>query len=189
MKNAIIIHGRPSKDEYYKGTRPNQSNSHWLPWLQQQLLLKDILAQTPEMPRPFKPNYAAWKNVFESFQPSSETILVGHSYGAGFLVRWLTENPNKKVGKVILVAPSLGYGFEDRMEFFNFEIDPEMANHTQGITIVVAKNDRPTIQKAVKELIDTVKKVRLLELETGGHLTFGDMGTDEFPELLTECLK
>ena len=42
MKNAIILHGGPSKKEYYDLNMPSMSNSHWLPWLQAQLLKKDI---------------------------------------------------------------------------------------------------------------------------------------------------
>ena len=90
MKTAIIIHGMPYKDEeYYNPKRPASSNCHWLPWIQKQLLLKDILAQTPEMPVPYEPEYIAWKEIFERFPLNEETILVGHSCGAGFIVRYL----------------------------------------------------------------------------------------------------
>jgi hypothetical protein len=33
MKNAIILHGGPDKQEYYDPETPSQSNMHWLPWL------------------------------------------------------------------------------------------------------------------------------------------------------------
>ncbi len=186
MKNAIILHGRPSKDDYYDTATESQSNSHWLPWLQHQLLLKEVLAQTPELPHSYAPDYAEWRKIFEALQPTTETILVGHSYGAGFLIRWLTENSNKKVGRVVLVAPSLGYKFDDRDKFFNFVINPNLAKQTGGITIVVAKNDTESIQRAVKELTSIVKNIKLRELETGGHFTRSDMGKAEFPELLEE---
>src|SRR3989344_7820689 len=104
MKTAIIIHGMPDREEYYDVGRPASSNCHWFPWIQKQLLLKDIVAQTPEMPVPYNPEYNAWKKVFEGFYPDEETILIGHSCGAGFIVRYLSEN-NIKVGKVVLVAP------------------------------------------------------------------------------------
>jgi hypothetical protein len=57
MKNAIILHGTCSKEEYYDPEHPSLSNSHWFPWLQKQLLRKDISAQTPEIPNAWRPTY------------------------------------------------------------------------------------------------------------------------------------
>lgn len=38
MKNAIILHGGPDKEEYYDPKARSMSNSHWIPWLQAQQL-------------------------------------------------------------------------------------------------------------------------------------------------------
>ena len=106
MKNAIIIHGTCDEDEYFSDKYPSLSNSHWFPWLQKQLLINNIFTQTPEMPEAHKPDYDKWKKEFEKFDVNSETILVGHSCGGGFLIRWLSEN-KIKIKKLILVAPWL----------------------------------------------------------------------------------
>jgi len=45
MKTAIIIHGMPSKEEYFSPKTKSQSNGHWLPWIQKQLILNGILAR------------------------------------------------------------------------------------------------------------------------------------------------
>ena len=79
MKNAIIIHGAPDKEEYYSDKYPSASNFQWLPWLQKQLIMRDIKADTPEMPHAYSPQYDVWKREFERFDITSETILVGHS--------------------------------------------------------------------------------------------------------------
>jgi hypothetical protein len=39
MKNAVLIHGMPSKDEYFDPSAPSLSNAHWFPWLQKQLII------------------------------------------------------------------------------------------------------------------------------------------------------
>ncbi len=57
MKTAIIVHGMPPKEEYFNSAYPSQSNKHWIPWIQKQLILNGILAQTPEMPEPYDPDY------------------------------------------------------------------------------------------------------------------------------------
>lgn len=106
MKTAIILHGMPSKKEYYNPSSKAQSNKHWFPWIQRQLILRDILAQTPELPEPYEPVYEKWCSIFDQFKIDEETILIGHSCGAGFLVRWLSEH-KVNVSKVILVAPFL----------------------------------------------------------------------------------
>ena len=107
----------PSREEYYSSEYPASSNFQWIPWLQKQLLIKDIPTATPEMPHAYAPNYSVWKKEFERFDVTPESILVGHSCGGGFLVRWLSENKNIKVGKLILVAPWLN--IEHEMESFN----------------------------------------------------------------------
>lgn len=85
MKTAIIFHGMPDREEYYNPESAAESNKHWLPWIQRQLILKDILAQTPELPYPYRPVYKDWLDVLRKFEINKDTILVGHSCGAGFL--------------------------------------------------------------------------------------------------------
>lgn len=104
MKTAIILHGMPDKEEYFDSKASSSSNSQWYPWLQQQLIINNISTQTPEMPDAYEPDYDKWLNVFNQFKIDQNTVLIGHSCGAGFLIRWLSEN-NIQVGKVILVAP------------------------------------------------------------------------------------
>ena len=108
MKQAIIVHGKPSKQSYFNPNLPSASNSIWLPWLQQQLLICGIDTQTPEMPESWRPDYPLWRQTFEKYDVNSETILVGHSCGGGFLIQWMSENPQICAGDVYLVAPAFG---------------------------------------------------------------------------------
>ncbi len=188
MKTAIIIHGMPDKEEYYDVNRPASSNCHWLPWLQKQLALKDILAQTPEMPVPYNPEYNAWKNTLEQFPLNEETILVGHSCGAGLIVRYLSEN-NIKVGKVVLVAPWLDPETYLNTGMFKFEIDPSIVSKTKSITVFASSNDMGEVQESVRIIKEKVKDLKIVEFKDYGHFCFGDMGTNEFPELLEEVLE
>ena len=190
MKNAIIIHGTCDKEEYYSPEYPSASNFHWLPWLQKQFLIKDIAAVTPEMPHGYMPDYKVWKREFERFDITPETILVGHSCGGGFLVRWLSENKNQKVGKVVLVAPWLDPNKrkgEDN-NFFDFEMDSELVSRTDGITIFNSDNDDEAIQTSVKKIMDTIPNIKLVDFHNKGHFCLSDLGTEAFPELLGEAL-
>ncbi|MDB5259742.1 MAG: hypothetical protein JWO73_950 [Candidatus Taylorbacteria bacterium] len=191
MKTAIIIHGMPDKENYFNPSSDSQSNCHWLPWLQQQLIAKGILAQTPEMPVPYEPDYAAWCEIFERLAPDEETLLVGHSLGGGFLVRWLSEH-TVKVGPVMLVAPWTDPDNEMRDalgNFFDYEIDPDLVSRTDGMTIFYSTDDEANIIKTSEILEKSLKGSRTMKFEGKGHFCLRNLGTREFPELLQEALQ
>lgn len=189
MKTAVILHGMPSKEEYYNSESEAQSNKHWLPWIQRRLILKDILAQTPEMPRPFEPVYEEWKRVFEQFPINEETILIGHSCGGGFLVRWLSEN-RVRVGKIVLVAPWIDpKPRELSTGFFEFDIDPNLPSRAASLTIFSSDNEKfEPVRKSVEILTATWPDAKSIELSGKGHFTLNGMKTSEFPELEAEVL-
>ncbi len=190
--NAILVPGRPDKDEHYDPKRPSNSEEHWFSWLKRQLILKDIHASSIEPPFPFRPRYDDWKKEFERFDIEPNSIIVGHSCGGGFLVRWLSENKDKKVGKVVLVAPWLNpenNPLSDTADFFEFEIDPDLVSRTAGVTIFNSDNDQETIHKSVDKIRDRVKDLEYKEFHNYGHFCLEDMNKVEFPELLAECLK
>lgn len=188
MKNAIILHGQPGSEEYYDPDRPSMSNAHWIAWLQAQLLKKDIAAATPEVPFAYKPEWGIWKKEVERFEITPDTIIVGHSRGAEFWLRYLGENKNLTVGKVVLVAPSLSWYYNEEVYFGNFTIDPNLHERTKGLVIFHSDNDKIGIQKSVAEIRDTLKSATYKEFHLG-HFTYRMMGTDKFPELLEEALK
>src|ERR1700752_556599 len=98
MKKAIIVHGMPSKEEYEK-SGGKMTHKHWQPWLTRELAQAAVEVHNPEMPMPYQPDYKTWKAKFEQYSVDSDTMLVRHSCGGGFLVRWLSENKDKKAGK------------------------------------------------------------------------------------------
>lgn len=190
MKTAIILHGKPSKKEYFDPRSSAQSNKHWIPWIQRQLILRGVLAQALELPEPYKPIYKKWRSAFEQLVVDKDTMLVGHSCGGGFLVRWLSENKKARVGRVALVAPWLDPDHALKTGFFNFKIDPNLAKRTRGLVIFVSRDDYRDILKSVKELRKTLlgSNVEIKEFEKKGHFTFGDMKTEKFPDLLKALL-
>jgi predicted alpha/beta hydrolase family esterase len=189
MKNAIILHGGPSKKEYYDPDAPSMSNAHWIPWLQAQLLKADIPTATPEVPWSFDRNWKVWQKEVERYDIGPETILIGHSTGAGFFIKYLNINKNLKVGKVVLVAPWLDPDREHTKNFFDdFEIDPEFPSRTGGVTIFNSDNDQDSVQKTVKIVRNSVKNIKYVEFHNYGHFIYEDMKTLKFPELLEEAV-
>jgi hypothetical protein len=207
MKNAIIIQGMPGKDEYYKVLENSTREYAWEHWLQNKLLAKEILAQIPEMPHPYEPNYKAWCEVFEQFKINNETILIGHSAGAGFIIRYLAEN-NISIDKVILVAPwldpdkyleSLGCG-----DFFDFEFNGDIANkilnQINSLDIFYSTDDDENILKTIEILKQNFsdnenqnndsEKINYHKFTNRGHFTTEPgYNNDTIPEVLDTCLR
>lgn len=189
MKNAVILHGRPSKSEYYDLAAPSLSNAHWLPWLQAQLLKNDIPTATPEVPFSFDLNWSVWLREAQRFDVGPQTILVGHSTGAGFWVKYLSIHPDIWVDKVILVAPWLNPEREQGGDFFDdFEIDRDLVSRTKGITIFNSDDDIDSVHKTVALLHDRVPGIQERQFHSYGHFCLEDMKTTQFPELLAEVL-
>ena len=183
MKNAIIIHGTCSEEEYFSDEYPSLTNSHWFPWLQKQLLIKGIFTQTPEMLEAYKPDYEKWKKEFERYDVNEYTILIGHSCGGGFLIRWLSEN-KIKIKKLILVAPWLDPQREKTTVFFDFKIDKIMKDRIGEIHMFVSKDDDKDILESVEIIKTNIAGIINHEFTEHGHFTFSEMKTDKFPELL-----
>lgn len=188
MSNAIIVPGRPDKAEHYDPNRPSNSEDHWYSWLKRQLILKDIHAVVIEPPFPFRPRYDEWKQEFERFRLAPDTILVGHSCGGGFLVRYLSEHKDVRVGRVALVAPWINPDnnpVSDTADFFDFSIDQDFVSRTQGVSVFVSDDDGSDILETVNILKSRAKNLDVHRYVDKGHFCLEDLGTVEFPELLT----
>lgn len=186
MKQVIIIHGLPDKEEYYGDEWPSPSNAHWIPWIQKQLNKKDIISQALEMPKPYFPDYQEWSEVFSQMKISTETILVGHSCGAGFLVRYLSEHIDIFPGKVILIAPWIdtdNYLRDQGNMFFDFKFDSNISNRTE-LHIMISSDDEQYIHDSVEQINSEIPGIIMHKFTDKGHFTEPDLGTKEFPELL-----
>ncbi len=192
MKNALLLHGMPDREEYLDPTQPSPSNHHWFPWLQKQLQMKDIFVVALDLPEPWRPRYEAWRKEFERHDVGEQTILVGHSCGGGFLVRWLTDNPQAKVDKVVLVAPWLNPpGVEDvdgdTADFFEFEIAADLMNRANRFVMFESSNDYPSLRASAEILRNQIGNLEVRTFKDYGHFCLGDIGP-EFPELLEICV-
>lgn len=188
MKTALILHGKPSKDEYFDPNSMSPSNEHWLPWLQHELQIHNIPTQTPEMPTPYAPVYEEWKKLFECFEINKETTLIGHSCGGGFLVRWLSET-NVEVAKLVLVAPWLDpeNTLSDKT-FFTFEIDENLHHKASKIHILYSTDDSQDVLTSVNMLMGKTKHEEHV-FSNYGHFCYEDINSRKFPELLEICLE
>lgn len=185
MRNAIILHGGPSKKEYYDPKAPSMSNAHWIPWLQGQLLKNEISTATPEVPHSYDRHWLTWEKEVKRFDITPETILIGHSTGAGFFIKYLSIHPKITVDKVILVAPRLDPYKEHTNNFFDdFTIDPDLVKRTKGVMVLYSDNDQKSVLRTVEIVRKKIKGAQFKEFHNYGHFCFEDLKKVEFPELL-----
>jgi uncharacterized protein len=186
--NCIIIHGCPSDEEKAMNPETRTYDKHWIPWLKRELLARGVATETPLMPNPWAPRYEAFKQEFEKYEVNEDTVLVGHSCGTTFLVRWLGET-KQKVKKLIMVAPwKVPYGRDEaRRELYTYEIDETIKDRVKEIVMFTSDDEEEDGKKSVGIFHKAIGG-KIIDLSKHGHYTMEDMGTEELPELLEEVL-
>ena len=185
---AIIIHGCPSNVEKAMNPETRTYDKHWIPWTKEMLTMLGIPTETPLMPDPWEPSYEKFKAEFEKYEVNENTILIGHSCGTTFLLRWLGET-KKKIAKLILVAPWAIADKDDaaRREFYEHPIDSSIKERVGEIVFFTADDEEADGKESLKIIHDVIGG-KVIELKGHGHYVMGDMGTTEFPELLEQIV-
>ncbi len=159
------------------------SGGFWMGWLKKELDSRNIATDCPEMPDPWNPVYDEYKKEFEKYRVDENTILVGHSRGCAFLVRWL-GNATQKVKKLLLVAPykiAVGDNLLKK-EFYRFDIDAGISERVNDIVIFTSDDeDKEGILSA--RMYHKALGGKIISLKNHGHYTM-----DKFPEILQEMV-
>ena len=185
--NCIIIHGCPDNAEKARDPVQRTHDKHWIPWVRKETEKLGISVDVPLMPFPWEADYHRWKNTFDKLDVNEKTILIGHSCGSAFLVRWLGET-KRKVRKLILVAPwKIAYGIGEELErrkrFYEYNIDSSIRNRVKEITVFTSDNEEQEGKESAKIFNESLGG-NIINLSNHGHYTLGDMKTNEFPELI-----
>lgn len=179
MKRAVILHGHKDTQEYYDTAAPNGSNGHWIPWLQNQLMINDIKADTPDIVKTYELDLKTWQDEVGRYDVAGADILVGHSMGGGYWVRYMSEHPDQTFDTVVLVAPWLNVNHEWDTPMFDFEIDPSIVKRAKRFIVFTSDDDHPEVQNSTNHLQKMLKGAHFKEFHSYGHFCF-----DAFPELL-----
>ena len=181
MRKAVILHGITDKEEYFEMDFPSLSNAHWSPWLQQKFLRAGVFCQTLEMPTPYAPVYEEWVETFEQLSLNDDSIVVGHSAGCGFILKWLHHNRNRHFKKVVLVAPYLDPE-KEQGDFLQLDLDPSIQDQINEIHLLSSSNDMNSIQQTTEKVIKIYPKIKLHQFNDMGHFDFEYTGPT-FPDL------
>ena len=133
-RHCIIIHGCPSGPEGERDADTRSFDKHWIPWVRERLIERNVPTLAPIMPDPWAPDYGRFKQEFEKYPVSDRTILIGHSCGCAFLVRWLGKS-KQEIDTLALVAPWKIPRADDpgRSVFYDFPIDATIKRRVRRI--------------------------------------------------------
>ncbi len=183
-RRCIIIHGCPSGPEGEGDAETRSFDKHWIPRLRERLIERDVPTLTPIMPDPWAPDYGSFKQEFEKSPVSDRTILIGHSCGCAFLVRWLGES-KQEVDTLVLVAPWIvpRVGDPRRKAFYEFPLDETIKRRVRRILMFTSDTEKEDGKKSLA-IYHAALGGDIIHLPNKGHYIVADMGTREFPELL-----
>jgi len=146
--------------------------------------LKDFEVIYPNMPNMRNSRYEEWKLWFEKalLLLTDEVILVGHSLGGTFLVKYLSENDfSKKITALHLVAPP--YDTEVNKESLaDFALSSTVENISEKadkIFIYQSKDDPEVAFADAEKYKRDLPMAELIAFEDRGHFL-----QEDFPELI-----
>jgi len=192
-KQIVIIHGGTTFDTYEEYmtylnscevTLENINKKDWKDFLSSKLPEFEIIY--PKMPNAKNARYQEWKIWFEKLFPflNDGVILVGHSLGGIFLVKYLSENNfPKKIKSVHLVAAP--YDTEHCKESLaDFALPKNLANftkQTRKIFLYQSKDDTVVPYIDVEKYKRDIPNATLEIFEDRGHFL-----QEDFPELIKD---
>ena len=194
-KQVVVIHGGDTfetYEEYLNFLRNYEINieryktgkDDWKPWLRQ-ALGEDYEVILPIMPNKTNAQFQEWKLWFEKLVPlfNEEIILVGHSLGASFVAKYLSENKfPKKLSAVFLVSGVFskhkeGYGL------VSFTLPKNLNLQTENIYLYHSKDDPLVPFSSLEQFMKALPKAHARVFEDRKHLN-----QQEFPELAQDVL-
>ena len=140
----------------------------------------------PQMPNQMNAKYDEWKILFKKIAPllRNNVILIGHSLGAIFLVKYLSENnfPKKILATLLISAP---YGEEDTAESLGDFVLPKSLNklNNQGgrIFLYHSKDDVVVPYTHLEKYKKVLSGAIIREFKKRGHFN-----QPKFPELVKD---
>jgi predicted alpha/beta hydrolase family esterase len=180
-KTVIIVHGAYGYPE-----------ENWFGWLKRQLEAEEIVCHVPALPTPQGQDLQAWSSVFEQAVGDSindQTILIGHSLGAAFILRWLEQKP-RKVFAVILTGAFIGSVGDQRFDlinqsFFQTDFDWEVIRGcSRSFTCYYGTEDNYVTRQQF-HFIARQLNARKIIISKAGHFNCAS-GYGRFPHLLLQ---
>ena len=181
--NIVFCHGVFDPNENWE-TREFIPITPWAYWLQLQIEKnKDINMQIPLFPHSHEllMKYDEWEKIMDRQDINSDTTLIGHSAGGGFILKYMAQHPELRVRQIVLVAPWVDVENHQPFGFYkDFTLDSGILNHTRfGADIFISSDDDPYILSSVDKITQKISDIRVHKFSGRGHFV-----CDQLPEIL-----
>jgi len=175
--NFFIIHGVYGNPE-----------ENWFPWLKKELESQGYEVIVPKFPTPLDQSLESWLRVFLHYEEkiNEETVLIGHSLGAPFILNYL-EKTNKKIKAAILVAAfhkPLGIQYDEiNKTFVDKQFNWEKIKANCNKFFIFNSDNDPWIPLETAQELAKNLNAEMNVVHDGGHLN-KKAGYEDFPILL-----
>jgi len=193
MKQVIVIHGGTTFSDYdkylqYLSTKKlNIERFMFKPmWkeLLQQKLGNDYLVLLPTMPNATNARYDEWKTWFDHLTSimTDGCVLVGHSLGAIFLAKYLSENtfPVNIKATILIAAPYDDETIEDLTDFKIKKLSDQLTDQAGRIVFFAGADDPVVSVSDMHKYQRSLPSAEFKLLPAPDHFV-----RVEFPELVT----
>lgn len=177
---VVVVHGCFGSPE-----------ENWFPWLAKRLFDLGDTVSIPRFPTPENQNLGSWRAVFrrEIGAIDGDTVLIGHSAGASFVLRMIEES-GQAAGAVFLVAPfvqCIGVPeFDPLIEpFVSSPFDWCAIRKNCGTALAYAGDNDPWVPLRLSSAVAEGLGIPLTVISGGGHLN-ASAGYIEFERLLSD---
>ena len=181
--NIVFCHGCMGP-KYDWDKRTYDASAWWADWLQFFVEFEhDVIMQKPYFPHAHMllMKYDEWEKIMDRQELTPDTVLIGHSAGGGFVLKYLAMHPELKVRQVILVAPYIDVEDIQPFGFYkDLNLSADMMAQTEyGIDIMISDDDFPYIKNSVEKIVKNIPGVRVHNFSGRGHFT-----GPELPEIM-----
>jgi leucyl-tRNA synthetase/predicted alpha/beta hydrolase family esterase len=191
-KTVLIIHGTGSYCRF-----------GWYGWLADELEKLGHKVITPDMPNPNEPDLAEWLSELDKYKDklNENSVVIGHSLGGPVAMHFVSKL-SKKVGKIILVAPTSDkidwkeYAklhpedpVDHQIEFHRTEISYDNVHKNVGRVIYYYSDNDFYIPKSIPEHYKKVLKADFRMLKGRNHFSVANGLAFTFPEIFEEIIE
>lgn len=183
MKKVAIIHGT-------KGS----PKGNWFPWLKEKLMGRGHHVLIPQMPTPENQSLENWMKTFHSLYRDlgASSVLIGHSAGATFLLRVLSQVPTPIFASVFvagLTGKVHNKEYDDlNATFLKAPYDWNTIKENAGHALCFIGEDDPYVPLSQGAEIASGLGIKPYIISGGGHLN-SESGFTEFTQLFAELVK
>jgi uncharacterized protein len=173
-RRVLVIHGAGEP-------RRRRGKVYWQPLLEA-ALGRAYRVQAPRMPRPEHPQYWTWaRRIDELIGSTRRPVLVGHSFGASVLLKYLAETVRRPAlaGLFLIATPFWGPDFPE------FVLPPDFGARLGDVSPICLYHSRDDAEVPVEHLERyrrALPHATVRVLDDRGH----EFNQAQFPELAAD---